>query len=72
MIDYNKPIIAVDKDSKFLLIPTLDNGYKVKGYDWLNLKTMKHNSCCHFETKESAVTSYRNSYKIYNAKVVKL
>jgi len=77
-LDMSKPIICEsDDDNKYicLLTPQLaslnddnrdgSNQYKIIGYNWLNLRTGKYNSCCFFKTPEEAIKS-REDYKIRN------
>ena len=69
-IDYNKLIIAIDKEDSqvYLLVPQLPQlsyGYSVKGYDWYGLSSNAMNSCRNFRTKEEAVKAYSH-YNIRN------
>ena len=68
ILDYSKPIIAKSVSGKrYLLLPTCyDNSFKFRGYDWLDIKVGKWNSCVNWKTAEEAVKSYEKMYEISN------
>ncbi len=67
-IDYNKPIFCDIRGDIFLLVPQIASGYKIKHYDWMNIKTGEYNSCIHYRTAAKACESYKE-HKIFNAEL---
>ena len=70
-INYLKPIVAdADIEGKFILLPQIDDCYKVIGYNWFNVGDWSYNSCAFFETVEKAVQEYEDfGYEMYNVDI---
>jgi len=64
-LDYSKPIIAIGKDSTYLLVPSNKN---TATYDWLNIETGGYNSTMQWGSAKAAIDAY-SSYEIKNAEI---
>lgn len=70
-LDYSKPIIAIDKQTKHveLLLPTTEKGtYIIQGYNWFDLALGRWNSCATFPTPQEAVKA-RSFQEVKNTEI---
>lgn len=75
VLEYNQPILSIGKNDRTeLLVPQLgdnkgeDFGYKITGYNWLNVETGAYGSCAYFSTIEEALAA-RDGTKFVNASI---
>ncbi len=68
VLDYSKPIFCVVNGDLHLLTPQVKRGYEIIGFDWLNVKKGKYNSCIHFSTAQLAVKNHE-AYLPFNGTI---
>ena len=69
-LDYSKPIVAKNSNGyTHLLLPYIEDSYKILGYDWFNLDEGKFNSCVHWKTPQEAIDSYSENHTVTNAEL---
>lgn len=67
VLDYDKPIVAIDEVKGFVYL-LINNGDELGGtYDWYNITTARFNSNVGWTTKEEAVANYKDRYFVQNS-----
>ena len=73
-LNFDLPIFAettTGKVERYLLMPQISKskGYVTIGYNWLNIKEGRYNSCVFFKTPRAAIEGYESNHKIFNGDI---